>query len=99
MNYQLPSSNSLPTKEFSVSTQTELFANLKQVRFSGQLILSDPQGIRRIFYLHSGYIFYASGGTHSVKRWYRNLNTFLPETANIAEWEANADEVIAEDSN
>ena len=106
MNPQLPSSKSLPNsknsslKEFSVSTQTELFANLKQLKFSGQLVLTNPQGIRWTVYLHSGHVFYADGGTHAVKRWYRNLTTFLPEQIpHIASWEAEADEILVEDLN
>ena len=106
MNHQLLTSNSRsisnipPGNEFSVSVQTELFNNLKQVKFSGQLMLTNPQGSKWTVYLHLGHIFYASGGTHSVRRWYRNLTTFLPEeTANIATWEAEAGETVVDGSN
>lgn len=110
MNHQLPSSNSLPpdnkntlSKEFSVSVQTELFTNLKQVKFSGQLILTNPRGNKWTVYLHSGQVFYANGGTHAVKRWYRNIAAFLPEQiSDIANWETEAnaaDEISLEDGN
>lgn len=110
MNHQLSSSNSLPpdnkntlSKEFSVSVQTELFTNLKQVKFSGQLILTNPRGNKWTVYLHSGQVFYANGGTHAVKRWYRNLAAFLPEQiSDIANWETEAnaaDEISLEDGN
>ena len=100
MNHQLPNSKSRSNnnqnssiEEFSVSNQTELFVNLKQVKFSGQLILTNPQGSKWTIYLHLGHVFYASGGTHSVKRWYRNLTTFLPEQiTNIPTWEAQTTE-------
>ncbi|MGL5074404.1 MAG: response regulator [Waterburya sp.] len=110
MNHQLPSSNSLPpdnkntlNKEFSVSAQTELFTNLKQVKFSGQLILTNPRGNKWTVYLHSGHVFYANGGIHAVKRWYRNLTAFLPEQiSDIANWETEANaanEISLEDGN
>ncbi|MGL4884527.1 MAG: response regulator [Waterburya sp.] len=110
MNHQLPSSNSLPpdnkntlSKEFSVSVQTELFTNLKQVKFSGQLILTNPRGNKWTVYLHSGHVFYANGGIHAVKRWYRNLTAFLPEQiSDLANWETEAnagDEISLEDGN
>lgn len=103
---QLPGSNaqSIPNsssgEEFNTSAQAELFTNLKQVKFSGQLILTNTQGTKWTLYLHSGHIFYASGGTHAVKRWYRTLATFLPEdTANITVWEAEAGEIAVDGSN
>jgi two-component system, chemotaxis family, response regulator PixG len=110
MNHQLPSSNSLPpdnkntlSKEFSVSVQTELFTNLKQVKFSGQLILTNNRGNKWTVYLHSGHVFYANGGTHAVKRWYRNLTAFLPEQiSDLASWETEANaanEISLEDGN
>lgn len=100
MNHQLPSSNSLPSDtknlsgKFSVSAQTELFTNLKQVKFSGQLILTNARGNKWTVYLHLGHVFYANGGTHPVKRWYRNLTVFLPEhISDLAKWETEAAEV------
>ncbi|NJO96781.1 MAG: response regulator [Hyellaceae cyanobacterium CSU_1_1] len=110
MNHQLSSSNSLLpdtpntlSKEFSVSVQTELFTNLKQVKFSGQLILTNARGSKWTVYLNSGHVFYANGGIHAVKRWYRNLTVFLPEhISDIAKWETEAtqaDKVSIDDGN
>lgn len=108
MNHQVsPTSlNTLPIgsknqlmKEFNLSAQTELFANLKQVRFSGQLMLSDPNGSKWNVYFHLGNIFYATGGTHPVRRWYRNLATFLPDkTSDFSSWESEVSEIAVEDS-
>lgn len=52
---------------------------LKQERFSGQLIVKGPLGQEWIFYLFLGRILYATGGTHPVKRWRRNLTTHCPQ--------------------
>ena len=104
MNHQLSDSNlrsignNSSTKEFTPSIQTELFTNLKEVKFSGKLVLTNPQGIESTIYLHSGHVFYSNGGTHTVRQWYRNLATFLPE-ADLATWEASATEFAPEDSN
>ncbi len=109
MNHQLsPSSLNKPSigaqnplmKEFNLSTQAELFATLKQVRFSGQLMLIGPKGSKWTVYLHLGYILYATGGIHPVKQWYRNLATFLPEKiAEISTWESEVSEIAVEDNN
>ena len=108
MNHQVSSdsnsisigSSNLAMEEFNLATQAELFANLKQVRFSGQLILTNPTGNKWTIYLHAGHIFYATGGSHPVKRWYRNLATVLPDrTAEFSTWESEASELAMEDSN
>ena len=52
---------------------------LKQERFSGQLIVKGPLGQEWIFYLFLGRILYATGGTHPVKRWRRNLTNHCPQ--------------------
>ncbi|MBW4576306.1 MAG: response regulator [Aphanothece sp. CMT-3BRIN-NPC111] len=53
------------------------FANkltaLKQVRFSGRLLLKGPLGQEWTFYCYMGRIVYATGGIHPVRRWQRNL--------------------------
>ena len=81
--------NNQTMKEFDQSAQAELFSNLKQVRFSGQLVLKEPKGDSWTVYVHLGYVLYATGGIHPVKRWYRNLRIFLPEhTGEISQWES-----------
>ncbi|HAA30952.1 MAG TPA: response regulator [Cyanobacteria bacterium UBA8553] len=52
---------------------------LKRIRFSGQLILTDPKGQQWNFYLYLGSIIYATGGVHPVRRWQRNLATHCPQ--------------------
>ncbi len=59
--------------EFTDQNQAKLFDHLKQRRFSGQLLLADSKGQKWTFDLSLGRIIYATGGTHPVRRWKRNL--------------------------
>ena len=52
---------------------------LKQERFSGQLLLKSSVGQEWIVYLFLGRILYASGGNHTVRRWYRYLKLYCPQ--------------------
>ncbi len=63
---------------FHVEKQAQFFNNLQQYQFSGQLMLSDAKGTQWSFYLYLGDIQYATGGTHRVRRWQRNLTTNAP---------------------
>jgi two-component system, chemotaxis family, response regulator PixG len=65
--------------EFTASEQSELFETLKQLRFSGQLVLTGLKGQKWIFHLYLGHLVYATGGIHPVKRWNRNLAAYLPQ--------------------
>ncbi|MDJ0572785.1 MAG: response regulator [Pleurocapsa sp. MO_192.B19] len=76
---ELIDSKTLSGSNFDLSIQSELFDTLKQLRFNGQLVLTEPQGERWIIYLHLGHAVFATGGTHPVKRWNRTLITYLPE--------------------
>ncbi|HBB35329.1 MAG TPA: response regulator [Cyanobacteria bacterium UBA8803] len=67
---------------------TDLFTALKPVRFlktlqrlqlSGQLVFSELKGQRWTFHLHLGNLIYATGGTHPVRRWQRNLTVHCPQ--------------------
>ncbi len=71
-------SNSEPIKDFTVTRQASLLENLKQPRYSGQLLLTDAKKTKWIFYLYLGRIVYATGGIHPVRRWRRNLVAYLP---------------------
>lgn len=51
---------------------------VKPERFSGQLLLRGPSGQAWTFYLFLGRILYATGGTHPVRRWRRNLTAHAP---------------------
>jgi two-component system, chemotaxis family, response regulator PixG len=67
----------IPISEFVASKQAGLFQTLKQPRFTGQLILTGPKGDQWTFYLYLGRIMYATGGSHPVRRWRRNLALYM----------------------
>ena len=71
-------SNSQSIREFDTLKQNELFATLKQLQFSGQLVFTEPKGNKWTFYLHSGFIVYVTGGTHPVRQWIRHLKNHFP---------------------
>jgi two-component system, chemotaxis family, response regulator PixG len=87
--------------EFDLETQTELFAVLKQLRFSGQIILTGVNGSQWTINLHLGYLLNASGGTHPVKQWYRHLATYLPnDSVDSSTWATELAEMkVAETEN
>ncbi|NES23241.1 MAG: response regulator [Symploca sp. SIO3E6] len=63
------------------------FKTLKGLQFSGQLVLTGSQGEEWLFYLYRGSIMYATGGTHAVRRWHRNLAANCPQMlANTLAW-------------
>jgi two-component system, chemotaxis family, response regulator PixG len=66
-------------RDFDASKQAELFVTLKQLQFSGQLVLTDVMGRGWVFYLHRGFIVYAAGGDHPVRRWKRNSAIYVPQ--------------------
>jgi chemotaxis family two-component system response regulator PixG len=66
-------------RDFDASKQVELFVTLKQLQFSGQLVLTDVMGRGWIVYLYNGFIVYTNGGEHPVRRWKRNSAIYLPE--------------------
>ncbi len=71
-------SNPIPFKQFTALKQTGFFENLKQPRFSGELLLIDPRQTKWVFYLYLGRLVYATGGNHPVRRWRRNLFAYFP---------------------
>jgi two-component system, chemotaxis family, response regulator PixG len=74
-----PFQNPLVIKDFNAAKQVEFFETLKQNRFSGQLILTNPKGEKWYFYFYLSRIIYATGGVHPVRRWRRNLFTHVPQ--------------------
>lgn len=66
-------------RDFNASKQAELFATLKQLKFNGQLVLTDVRGRDWSFYLHRGFIVYVTGGEHPVRRWIRNSVLHMPQ--------------------
>lgn len=71
----------IPIRDFNASKQTKLFQTLKKPRFTGCLTLSNPLSREWHFYLYLGRLVYASGGTHPVRSWRRNLTAHMPEIA------------------
>ncbi len=70
--------NPIQFKEFTAFKQADFFENLKQPRFSGQLLLTGPKQRKWVFYLYLGRIIYATGGMHPVRRWRRNIAGTFP---------------------
>ncbi len=69
----------VPLNLFTASKQIQFLQNLKRLRFSGELVLTDPKGQQWSFYLYLGSIMYATGGSHPVRRWQRNLAAYSPQ--------------------
>ncbi len=66
---------------FIASKQIQLFQDLKQDHFSGQIVFRDYQGTEWNFNLYLGRILYVTGGSHSVRRWRRHLTYYFPQIA------------------
>jgi len=62
----------------TASQINQFFNHLKRIKFNGQVELITSQGQRWFFYLHLGWLMYATGGTHPVRRWRRNLAKVCP---------------------
>ena len=71
--------NSNLIKEFASSKQTAFFESLKRLRFSGQVTLKHCERKQWNFCLYLGRVVYATGGSHSVRRYKRNLAIHMPE--------------------
>ena len=63
---------------FTASKPIQFLESLKRLRFSGQLVLTEPKGQQWKIYLYLGSILYATGGAHPVRRWQRNLAAYCP---------------------
>ncbi|WP_009630967.1 response regulator transcription factor [Synechocystis sp. PCC 7509] len=61
------------------------FAALKQSQFTGQLTVKGDGDIEWIFYLYLGRLLYATGGTHPLRRWQRNISTYCPHITSYQE--------------
>jgi two-component system, chemotaxis family, response regulator PixG len=71
----------IPIENFEASKQIRLFQVLKQDRFSGQLYFKNAGDLEWTFFLYLGRIIYVTGGKHPIRRWRRNLVTYLPQIA------------------
>ncbi len=82
MTTRYSSPNPIPIREFTASKQAGFFDKLKQPRFSGQVVLTNAaRGETWFFYLYLGRIMYATGGSHPIRRWRRNIALYLPQIA------------------
>jgi two-component system, chemotaxis family, response regulator PixG len=73
-------SENLIIKEFNPPTQMKLFTSLQEAKISGQLTFTDPiLGSEWHLYIYIGEIVYATGGSHPIRRWQRNLISNLPQ--------------------
>lgn len=63
----------------TTSSFVSTFVALKQTQFNGKLIVKGPLGNEWFFYLFLGRVIYATGNTHSVRRWKRNLLFHCPQ--------------------
>ncbi|MGK7894647.1 MAG: DUF4388 domain-containing protein [Xenococcus sp. (in: cyanobacteria)] len=71
----------LSIDDFVASKQIRLFQSLKEHRFSGRLHLSSANQLEWVFFIYQGRIIYTTGGRHPVRRWRRNLVSYLPQIA------------------
>ena len=71
----------IPIRDFNASKQTKLFHTLKKPRFTGCLTLTNPLAREWHFYIYLGRLVYASGGSHAVRCWRRNLTAHMPKIA------------------
>lgn len=75
--------------------QEGLFNELQKREFSGRMILESAKGLAWTFYFYLGRIIYATGGTHPVRRYQRNLSIYLPQV--LSQWkELSKDTQISE---
>lgn len=72
-------STNIAIVEFAPKKQLPFFEGLRKICFSGQLLLESPVGQKWTFYLYLGRILYATGGTHPVRRWKRNVTVHCPQ--------------------
>ena len=72
-------SNLKSIDNFTASKQLQLFKDLKEQRFSGEVVVSDRLATKWNFHLYLGRIVYTTGGEHSVRRWRRNLAHYFPQ--------------------
>ena len=69
----------MTTEETSTSNDFIFkFIGLKRAQFTGQFVLKTSKQ-EWTFYIYLGRILYATGGTHLVRRWQRNLMAHCPQ--------------------
>lgn len=72
--------NVLEKYRFKESKKAKIIETFQEIQFSGQLIWTAPNNQKQwSFYFCLGRIIYATGGTHPVRRWARNLAVHCPQ--------------------
>ena len=72
--------NFLERSRFQQSKKAQIIESFQRIKFSGQLVWIAPDNEKQWnFYFCLGRIMYATGGTHPVRRWARNLAAYCPE--------------------
>lgn len=78
----------------SKSNTFQQFEALKKLHFSGYFRLSSPEGKAWSFFLYRGLIVYATGGTHSGRRWRRYLARYCTEIPiHVISWQQDLDKI------
>lgn len=73
-------SNFLERYRFKESKKAQLIETFQKIRFSGQLVWIAPNNAKKwSFFFCMGRLVYATGGTHPVRRWVRNLAAYCPQ--------------------
>ncbi len=57
----------------TLDTLTTQLKEIKHKLFNGRVLLATPQGQKWCLYFYLGRILYATGGSHPIRRWVRNL--------------------------
>lgn len=68
-----------PSQPSSINNLLDQFNLCRQLRFNGNLDVQDTEGNTWIFYYRLGRIVWATGGTHPVRRFYRQLTYHCPQ--------------------
>ena len=72
--------NFLEKYRFQQSKKAQLIETFQKIQFSGELVWTAPNNEKKWnFYFYMGRIMYATGGTHPVRRWARNLAVYCPQ--------------------
>lgn len=72
--------NLLERYRFKESKKAQTIETFQKIQFSGQLVWIAPRTKNQwSFYFGMGRLMYGTGGTHSVRRWARNLAAHCPQ--------------------
>lgn len=95
-----PGNNPISTREIgSFNFQGGFFETLKQPRFSGQMLLIGPKENKWVFYLYLGRLVYATGGSHPVRRFRRNIVEHMPQMpSHLSALQNDLNQLTTEDS-